>query len=158
MLIRSFRMQKQYKYNSESGFSLIEVLLVVALIAMAAGISATLYTDYQTRNELDLTAQKVTQAIRTAQTNAQSMKNNSTWGVYVTNNEITVFEGVDYATRNTDSDFTLEVSGRVNHSGIGEIIFSKYYGVPDTTGDINLTAINGSTAQLVINEKGVVDY
>ena len=146
------------KLQNNSGFTLIEVLLVVALISITAGFSGVLYTDYQTRNELDLTAQKIAQGIRTAQINSQTMKDDSTWGIYMTDGEVTLFEGVDYATRNTNLDYTQTVSNRVSHSGIGEIVFSKYYGVPSTTGTIDLTTPNNGAVQITINEKGIVDY
>ncbi|MBN1331418.1 prepilin-type N-terminal cleavage/methylation domain-containing protein [Candidatus Dojkabacteria bacterium] len=148
---------KIWKQNNNKGFSLLEVLLVVALIGIVAGFSAVVYTDFQTRNELDLTTQKIAQSLRTAQLNSQTMKNDSTWGVYIASNEITVFEGPDYAGRNVDSDFIQTFSTSISHTGLDEIVFSKYYGVPDTTGAINLATTNNSS-QLTLNEKGTLDY
>lgn len=142
----------------KKGFTLVEVLLSLALIALIAGISIPVFQGLQTRNDLDVAANTIAQSMKRAQVLAQAVNSNDTWGVYIQEGNVTIFKGTDYASRDMSFDEISSISSTITKSGIDEVIFSEFYGEPQTTGTITLTSINEETRELAINEKGTVNY
>ncbi len=144
------------------GFTLVEMLLSVGIIAMLAGLSLPLLASYQNRNDLDLTTQSLIQALRRAQTYAQSGKDDSQWGIEIQSTAITLFKGAVFASRDTAYDETQAISPGTNVSGLTEVLFAKFTGAITTTpiaGDtITLTNVNNDTRTVTINAKGMVSY
>lgn len=139
-----------------NGFSLIEVLLSIALIGILAGLSLPVYTGYVTRNDTQIAAVTLAQAYRHAQSLARSGKHDTAWGVHGENGSITVFTGSDYTTRNTDYDEKTEISSAIGFSGTDTVIFEKFTGTPDTTANVTLSSVQGGTKTVSLNEKGMV--
>lgn len=141
----------------QHGFTLIEVLLSVAIISMLVGLSLPVYRAFQTKNDLDMTAETVAFAFRRAQTYSRGIKADSQWGVAVQSGALTVFKGASYATRDTTYDETTTISGNIAVSGLGEVVFTKLVAVPSATGTVTL-AVNNDTKTVDINAKGMVTY
>ncbi len=138
------------------GFTLIEILLSVALIAMLAGLSLPLYASFQNRNQLDLNTTAVVEMLRRAQLYSRSVNGDSQWGVNIQAGAVTLFKGSSFASRDTSYDEALSLSEST--SGLSEIVYSKLSGTPNTTGNIVLTSVNNETRTVAINAKGTVSY
>jgi prepilin-type N-terminal cleavage/methylation domain-containing protein len=143
--------------SSQHGFTLIEALLSVALIALLVGMSLPLYRAFQMRNDLDIAADTLVSSLRRAQTYARGVKGDGQWGVAVQTGSITVFKGASYATRDTSFDETTTTNGTITVTGMTEVVFSKLFAVPATTGSTTLTS-GTDTKAVGINAKGVVTY
>lgn len=143
--------------RAQQGFTLIEVLLSVAIISMLVGLSLPVYRAFQTKNDLDMTAETVAFALRRAQTYSRGIKADSQWGVAVQAGALTVFKGASYAARDTTYDETTTISGTIAVSGLGEVVFSKLAAVPSATGTVTL-AVNNDSKTVDINAKGMVTY
>ena len=141
----------------QQGFTLIEVLLSVALISMLVGLSLPVYRAFQTKNDLDMTAETVAFALRRAQTYSRGIKADSQWGVAVQSGTLTVFKGASYASRDTAYDETTTISADIAVSGLGEVVFAKLTAAPSATGTVTL-AVNNDIKTVDINAKGVVAY
>lgn len=148
-----------------SGFSLIEVLLSVAIIAMLAGLSAPIYGSFQTRNDLDIAAQGVANALRRAQTYARGVSGDSQWGVEIQSTGATLFKGSVFASRPTALDELTSIPATITPSGTTEIIYTKLEGLPTVSGSavttpvsITLTSSANEIRTLTINAKGMVAY
>lgn len=145
--------------SNERGFSLIEMLLSVAIISLLVGLSMPVYQSFQQRNDLDLTTQSVAEMLRRAQTYARGVKSDSPWGVRVSAGSAVLFKGTSYATRDTNFDEATTLSPALSVSGLSDIHFSKLTAIPSTTGSVTLTdnTIN-ETRTITINAKGMVSY
>lgn len=150
-------MQKFYKFKTKKAYTLIELLVSIGLIGLIAGISLPIFSNFQYRNELDASVNITVRALKSAQTFAQSGLNDSVWGVRVNANTVTVFKGNTYSTRDVSFDNTYTFPLNLSTSGISEITYSKLYGIPSTTGSLNLFD-NSNSRQISINAKGTVTY
>lgn len=143
---------------SQRGFTLIEVLLSVAILTLLTGISLPVYESFARRNDLDVKTQTVVSAIRRAENYARHMRQDSAWGVEVLSTGVTVFKGSTYASRDQSFDEITPISGTTTVSGVSEIIFAKMTAAPNTTGTITLSSTANDTRAIVVNAKGMVSY
>lgn len=140
------------------GFTVVELMLSVAVIALMAGVSIPIYRTFQTQNEADIAVQMIAQAMRTAEIQAVLGYASSDWGVYVTTETLTVFKGDSYASRDTDFDDVQEMPGSVTISGEQEYIFPLGFTAPQSTGVIVLTSTDQGVRTVTINALGTVEY
>jgi prepilin-type N-terminal cleavage/methylation domain-containing protein len=146
----------RYKKNKK-GFSLIELLVVLAIFSILLVISNSVYVSFRSSSNLKIATTSVVQAIRHAQINSQSVKEDSKWGVEILSNKIVVFKGENYATREVSADQNLDLPKGIIPTGVSEIVFEKLFGSTNTIGTIVLTNSAG-VKNISINEKGTVSY
>ena len=147
------------KTNSyHRGFTLIEILLVVAIVGILFAAAIPMYRSFQVRNDLDITTSQTIQSLHRAQILAQAMDGDSTWGVKIQSGSVVLFQGSDYATRNTTHDEIFNIPVNITLSGISEIVFSKSDGAPSPTGIITLTTDTNNIRTITINGKGMLEY
>ena len=144
--------------RQEAGFTLVEMLLSVAILTALVGMSLPLYTTFVQRNDLDITAESVAVALRRAETYARAVQYDSTWSIELQSSSVTLFQGTNFAGRNTSYDETLSLPGSITLSGLSEIQFAKFSATPNTTGNIVLTSNTNDTRTISVNAKGMVDY
>lgn len=86
--------------NYVNGFSLIEILLAMAILLIFASGVATWFTGYQRQTELDSTVKLIVGTLRDAQSRAAAGKDFKNWGVYfdVVESKFVLFrdEGLGY--------------------------------------------------------------
>jgi prepilin-type N-terminal cleavage/methylation domain-containing protein len=142
--------------GTSQGFTLVEVLLVVALMAMVAGMMVFIDRTYIVRNDLDVSTRLVTESLRQAQALAMDGQADSPWGIRIQSNMVTVFSGTSYTERNTENDLVQTLPSSVGISGIHEVVFSKLWGEPNTTGNVVLSTSVNSSRVVSINAKGSI--
>lgn len=147
---------RSYIINQVRGFTLLELLLAVAIIVGLGFLSAPVYIQYQTNNDLLLARDIAAQSFRRAQLYAQGSKGDSGWGVYVGSGLLTVFRGSSYATRDTGFDEVYDISSALSVSGDTEVIFDSVTGETASGGLITFTSPYNQSATVVFNEKGAV--
>mgnify|MGYP001560235111 CR=1 FL=1 len=141
-----------------AGFTLIEMLLVIAAITIIAGITAPVYQSFQVRNDLDIATVSIVQSLRRAQVLSQAVDGDTSWGIYIVSGSLTVFKGASYVARTDVYDEVFEIPTSLTPSGLSEIVFAKFTGLPQTTGTITLTSNANETRTITINAKGMVNY
>ena len=146
-----------WKKSNSAGFTLLELLLSVALISALAGLSLPVYRTLLSKNDLDIAAVTTAQSLRRAQALSQSVDGDTTWGVKAQNGSIVLFKGVSFTTRDTNFDETFDVPTTIGVSGITEVVFTKFTGVPQTTGALTFTT-ESDTKTVTLNTKGMVSY
>ena len=151
-------MSKLFFVRSKKGFTLLEVLLSLAAIALISGISIPVYQSFQARNDLDIAATTYAQTLRRAQVLSRAVDGDIAWGVYIVSGSITLFKGTDYGTRDSNFDEVFEMPASITPSGIAEIIFTKFTGLPQTTGSVTLTSYTNETRIITINARGTINY
>lgn len=141
-----------------NGFTILEILLSFALIAVIFGIAMPVYQGFQIRNDLDIAANEFVQSLRRAQVLSQAVEGDSSWGAKIQSGNIVLFKGSSYAGRDQNFDEVIEIPSNIAISGNQEIIFNKLTGFPQTIGTTALTSINNETKNIIINEKGTITF
>lgn len=146
----------------QKGFTLIEILLSLALIAVVTVMGLPVYNYFQAKSDLSTTADAIVSAFRRAQSLAVAVDGDTSWGVAIvtgTPNRLVIFRGLSYGSRDNTYDEDLELQNTVALSGTGEVVFSKFYGLPTpSTGTIILTNTASDSQNIVFNEKGTLSY
>ncbi|MFH1142354.1 MAG: prepilin-type N-terminal cleavage/methylation domain-containing protein [Candidatus Uhrbacteria bacterium] len=140
------------------GFTLIEIIIVVAIIGILAGVSFPFYHSLLAKNNLAVASTSLSQSYHRAQTLSQAVEQDSTWGVKIQTGTITVFTGTDYLSRDDDYDENINIPNGIIITGIDEVVFTKFYGLPESYGTTTLETANGEQATVIINSKGMVLY
>lgn len=145
------------KSNSKQGFTLLEMLLSVAAIGILAGFSLPVFRTLLTKNDLDIAIATAAQTLRRAQILSQAVDGNTSWGVKVQSGSITLFKGTSFASRDNSFDETFDMSTSINMGGVTEIVFTKFTGFPQITGNVNLST-ESDARSISINEKGTIGF
>lgn len=141
----------------QKGFTLIEVLLVIILIALIGFLSSLTYSRIKASNDLQNVFNLAVTSVVRARTRAQLGDNDSSWGVKF-GSTITVFRGSSFAIRDTTFDEISAVAATITSSSSLEIIFNKLTGYPNVTSTIVITNSFGTAQKFDINEKGAIVY
>lgn len=141
--------------NSKSGFTLLELLLTMAIFSIIVAISLPMFSSYQSRNSLDIATYSVVQALRRAQSLARSGENDSSWGVHAQTSTITVFLGNNFASRDINFDEKFNIASDITISST-DIIFTKFTG-ETTVVTSTLTSPIGKVKTININQKGTIN-
>ncbi len=136
-----------------TGFTLIEILLVIIILAVLAGSAIPISINFYKTQQLDTHAKGVVQALRRAQLKAMSIESDSIFGVYLTDDNYILFKGSSFDIRDISYDEVFDLPQIITVSGIQEITFSKFEGMPNTIGNIILNN-NGNTRTISINKMG----
>lgn len=140
------------------GFTLIEILLSLALMGVIAGFSVPLYQSFQNQNQLQVTATTMTQTLRRAQVLSQANDGDSRWGVYVETGAITLFQGDDFSDRNSALDERFDIPESLSIDGDQEFVFKKLSGLPSAEGATTFTGPANRESTVSINSQGMVQY
>ena|SRR3989344_7482496 len=138
------------------GVSIIELLLVVAIVTILAIPTAAVGSNFLTRNNLQNKTNEVVSSLRIAQIGSISGKEDSRWGVTVTPNQIVLFKGDTYILRDPLFDQTFSIPGSISITNF-EVVFDKVTGNPSSTWLINVSNDIGESNSVSINEIGIVD-
>lgn len=140
------------------GFTLIEMMLAVAVIGIITGISAPVYQSFQNRNNIDIAAASTAQSLRRAEALATAVDGDDSWGVKIQPGSIILFKGASYEGRDTAFDEIFDVPASIVPSGLAQVVFARFSGIPQETGTITLTNNNADIRTIAINAKGTITY
>jgi prepilin-type N-terminal cleavage/methylation domain-containing protein len=140
-----------------SGFTFVELVLVVGIVAILAGSGVIFYGRFVTQNQVDTTADLLVQNIRKAQMYAMESRKSETvgWGVrYAAGSPLTLYLGATYATKVATWDENSSKGGNVTVSAF-EVNFTRLTGMPDGTESITISGM-GTTKTVTVNARGTV--
>jgi len=163
--MKNYRLNfNNYKFSSPRGFTLIEVLITLAITMILTVATVPIYGSLQTSTQVNENTSLLIQSLRTAQERSMSRVNNSSHGIKLFTHSYVLYQGSSYSLRTQVYDRTIDLEDAVslswNLSGVGqidEINFSKSLGEPDMTGTINITHDIGNTKTIEINSFGKVE-
>lgn len=145
---------------ANSAFTVIELLLSIAVLSILFAVSVPLYQSFQVRNQFFVTVDTLSQNISRAQIRATYMEKDSGWGVKVntTSNkidDITLFKASDlsgvptgFVGHDTNFDEIFNLYSSVQASGDTEIVFAKF------TGEVSTPASGSATVTLTSPQIG----
>lgn len=153
-----------YTRATARGFTLVEVLVVLVIMGIVAGLSATAFKSMYQKATRDSGASELYGALTSARAQTLSAQNDLVYGVHVSSTAIVRFEGgvfSEASASNQSYAFEGEIaatSSIITSSG-GNIIFTKLTGTPSATGEIHIYDRSGAgTTTLVVHETGLIEY
>ncbi|MEK7180934.1 MAG: type II secretion system protein [Patescibacteria group bacterium] len=146
------------KNNSQSGVTLLEILLVVGVIAIISAFSLPVYESFKNKNDLSLGVTLSANALRRASELAMASDGDSKWGVKFVTSSIIIFKGDNFASRDSNFDEKSDISSNILISDTSEVVFQKYSGLPLAETTTTFSASNGETAIIHVNLKSAIIY
>ena len=138
--------------------TLIEILLVIALMTIVLSFSLPVYQLLNVRNDLDLATIAIVQATRRAQILSRGMSGDSAWGVKIQKGSLILYKGSSFTSRDQNVDEQTALAPEIEVTGLDEINFSKLSGLPQNSGATILSSPTNETKNIFINEKGAITY
>lgn len=146
-----------FNKKDKRGFTMIELIIVIVLMAILSALSAPIYNKFQNTNNVELANIQASQALRRAQILSQASSGDSAWGVYIGNSQITLFKGNTYVTRDTNFDEIYQIVDSIKVSGLNEVVFEKFSGQTQNVGDIIFSINENFNKTITINGKGILE-
>ncbi|MFA6307253.1 MAG: type II secretion system protein [Patescibacteria group bacterium] len=140
------------------GFTLLEMILVIAVIGILSGITLPSYNKFQNSNNLELATMELVQALRRANLLSLASSRDSSWGVFLSSGQITLFKGSSYLSRDINYDENYNISDIIQISGLSEVVFAKFSASPQSTGTINFSINANTNKTITINSRGIISY
>lgn len=144
--------------NLPKGFTTIEVLVVLAVLAIVAGLVFPFYHSFEDDSALKDAAWRTASMVRQAQLRSFLSEEDSVWGLSVNGSQAVLFMGDSYASRDPSKDEIFNANDGVVFSGDSEIVFAKVSGEPSPAAAIITVTSGADSINLNINEKGLVEY
>jgi prepilin-type N-terminal cleavage/methylation domain-containing protein len=148
----------RYTLYATRGFTLLEALLVIALLTVSAGIGLAAFSSLYRQSDLEAAESSLVAFLRLAQTKAAAGQGEQEWGVKIEPNKAILFQGLSFASRDPAHDEVLDISAAVALSGLDEVVFNRPVGTTTDIGIINIMVDGLPERTLGINEYGVIEY
>lgn len=157
------------KNSARTGFTLVELILIIALMVVIVMISILALGGRKGTTELEGITKQIVSQLREAQSKSASQVNSTTWGVRIDNATSGAYFGgyssSTYATT-TRSGYTRlprnirYVTSTLPVGTYREITFSQISGIPSTTTIVSLQLVDTPTASttITVGESGVISY
>ncbi len=141
----------------QRGFSLIELVVTMGLLAVIIALATPTLTSLYHRNDVALVTQAVVTSIRRAQTLAAAGANDGSWGVQIGTSSVVVFQGDSYPKRDLTQDDLTPYPSPVTVTGSSQYIFVEM-GATTTASTTVLTTGTGDSRTLTVNAYGTITY
>jgi len=139
------------------GFTLIEITIVCAIVVLLAAFSFPFFNLFQGFSATEAITFEIKESLRTAEIKARSGQDNSNFGVYFSTGQYILYQGPNYASRNTSADQTFTLPGNITVSGAAEVNFTHSTGRPNTAATIIITNIDTQNqTNLNVNSIGLI--
>ncbi len=141
--IKTSSMQLSKVKNSLTGFTLLEILIAIAIISIITVISIVSWQSFSDATNLGNTAKMVETKIKLAKNYSLSALNDVNYGVHLEAGNVTIFPAdAAYVFGDSDNQVFNLTDGVEIYNGIGnDIIFSRLTGVTDDAGNIGIRII-----------------
>ena len=107
-----------------NGFTIIELMITVALVAVVVAFSLPAYQSFQVKNDLDVAVNTIVQSLRRAQMLAQASDGDTSWGVKVQSGSIVLFSGASFSARDTAYDENFDLPSTITPAGVTEVVYT----------------------------------
>lgn len=146
----------------QSGFSAVELLVVIALLAILTVISASTFVSVRQTQEIKTATQDVWLTIRSARNATLSSDTDRAYGVHIETGRIVRFVGPTYtvgASTNVAVNFPGSITASSTFSGgVDDILFTRLTGETSATGTITLRqSISNASTSISIAKSGLIE-
>ncbi len=141
----------------KKGFTLIEIMLTMSIVAILAGASSFFFSDSLFSQEVSVAQDEIIGSFAKAQMYSMTGKDDALWGVAfrALDNSIVLFRGDTFSHRDETRDEVYALGSQISVYGLDEVVFMRVTGKPNNTPSITLSR-NGKTIVLRMNEEGIV--
>jgi len=148
-------------FSKSKGFTLIEVILVLAIIIAMVVLSIPFYQSFQIRTQLSNTSQEITQTLRYSQSKAMAIEDYSNFGLHFESDKYVLFRGNSYNPTDSYNEVydlveTLSISVNLNGGG-NDIIFDRLKGSTSNYGTVTITSVNNESKIITVNSLGKIE-
>lgn len=157
-------MTTDYRLTTKGGFSLIELLIVVVIIATIAAFLLSSLFRSQERQNLNAASDDVVSLVAEARSRTLAARNDSVWGVHFETERVVLFAGPTFsegAPENKEATFPKRVIiSDIDLASAGDdIIFTRLSGETGQYGTITISLENDSSQNKIItvSATGVVE-
>lgn len=148
----------------KSGFTLVEVVLVLSILVIFFGLSALYYQTTQVRTDLNAQASNFVGFLRLAQSSAEAGKGDTSHGIHVENDRYVIFTGTTY-NQSSPSNYevilpdTIQISEYSLNGGSSDIVFNAPNGETDDYGTATFSSNRINQTKIVtITNAGAIIY
>jgi len=114
--------------SAANGFTIIEILVALALLAAIFGLGFPVTWSFYGTYQFDSESKILVSALEQSRNAAMINRNQSAHGVFFNDDQIVVFQGSSYASRNASLDKIFPRNTLISISGPSEIVFSALSG------------------------------
>ncbi len=144
-------------WTSSRGFTLIEVLIVVALLATAASFSILIGIDSIGRSVAISERDLAITFLETARTNALANVDESPHGLHIDATSFVLFTGTAY-NPSDGKNRVYERAAAVTVTPTGDIVFTQLSGTVDTGAGTITFSDSAQSATLEVNKEGRIEW
>ncbi len=160
---QNFRREEATGPGRTAGVTLIELLLVIAIMATVSALAMPLVSGASRASDLDASASIAVNSLSEAQTSAMSGKNPRRFGVHFETSKFVFFRGASYNPADPDNDIhdlsqQVQITSVAISGGGSDIHFSDYRGLPTETGTVVFSGADGATRTVSVNAAGLIDW
>jgi prepilin-type N-terminal cleavage/methylation domain-containing protein len=161
--VRAYSQKRHVRMNSLTGFTLVEILVVLAVLLIIAAFSITAFRSMYEGSGTRTAVVEITDALREARNNALSSKGDSVYGVRIASTSVTRFPGSTYSAGNaSNTTYMFEAGAMATGTLVSagtDIVFARLTGMPSATGTVLVTGSDGtSTTTITIGATGLIQY
>src|SRR5688572_24540787 len=95
------------------GFTLLEIMLTMALFAIVAFLASPFYGNFMYKQELSVVSAELRGSLAKAQLNSMQSKNASAWSIWVDNGNIILFRGDSFGSRDQSFDQLIAIHPKI---------------------------------------------
>jgi len=142
------------KAKINQGFSVIEILVVLAVLMIVSGLIVPGFNFFRRQNSLNATAQEIINALRLSQNKTLASEGNSSFGIYFESDKYIIFKGAAYIESSSDNeihniDDSLKISA-IDLNIPPAVVFERLTGNTTNYGTITLERIDDFSQNKII--------
>lgn len=148
------------KTSTQSGFTVMELLIVFSIIALIVTLLIFSFRDYARFQQFNQITQEVEFVLNQARLKARSAVDDTDYGVKIDANNLIYFSDDSFVSGDPDNQIInyqfVTLTPNLS-AGVDEIIFKKITALPSATGTILINASDGTWSKTVeISATGVI--
>lgn len=147
-------MEKLFQKNKNKGFTLFEVLIVIAIMLLLTTLSITGLHSFSSRSNHTSAAHTILGALEEAQARTLACDGDTAYGVHFEPTQVVIFQGTSYTAGAPENDIRqLPARTTISNLSIGggnDVFFTRLNGSTSSTGTVTVALIADTNINRVI--------
>jgi len=143
-----------YRQNPASGFTLIEVIVALAIFIFISVGALANYRAFEKRLKVEAIAREIISTLQTARDRTVGSKNAVSYGVHFETSQFVLFEGTEYVVGDPSNETKIVPTGveifDINVSG-NDVLYTRVRGTTDNSGTVSVRLASDPSVNLIIS-------